>query len=86
MLYYLDKCGGSVPPLMGVTIRWIGPLDWTTGLDYWNGNQQHGTGVIAHARRERLQGTLSFFEQHGLQGEFCILSSWQFSLKLVVVN
>ena len=24
-----------VSPLEGVSIRWTGPLDWTTGLDYW---------------------------------------------------
>ena len=24
-----------VTEIRGVPIRWTGPLDWTTGLDYW---------------------------------------------------
>ena len=26
---------GSYTSHLGVTIRWTGPLDWTSGLDYW---------------------------------------------------
>ncbi len=25
----------TIVTIWGVTIHWTGPLDWTTGLDYW---------------------------------------------------
>ena len=31
----IDTRNGSRVILQGVCIRWTGPLDWTTGLDYW---------------------------------------------------
>ena len=30
--------GEQIPISVGVSIHWTGPLDWTTGLDYWTQN------------------------------------------------
>jgi hypothetical protein len=32
---YLDRHLLYSSVIGGVTIRWTGPLDWNTGLDYW---------------------------------------------------
>ena len=60
---------------MGVTIRWTGPLDWNTGLDYWNATNALNGSTCACVYGTRRCARCLFIEHHGFQGELCIFSS-----------
>ena len=45
----------------GVCIHWTGPLDWTTGLDYWTGKSRPKPG-LAKRRKEKIQHVMECFD------------------------